>query len=76
MADTATIQTRITEVETAIHDLMIGNRTVSVSDGQGGQAQFAEVDLPRLREYLAWLQQQLAANAGHKRRPIYVEFGR
>ena len=69
--DAATIQTRISEVETAIHNLMTGAREVEIAFGDR-RVRYTEANLTDLQRYLAWLQQQLEALTNGRRRPIYI----
>ena len=60
MATTETLSTRITEVETAIHDLMLGTRVVRITSPDGTQAEYSEVDLEKLQRYRSWLEGELS----------------
>lgn len=72
MADLATLQTRLDEVDTAIHALMTGNREVQVRSGDSWVS-YSETDLTKLESYRASLARQIATLTGTgKRVPIYL----
>lgn len=71
MADLSTLQTRLSEAETALHDLTIGRREVSVSWSDGQQVSYSKADIPELRRYIQDLKAQIAALTGKgRRKPI------
>ncbi len=75
MATTSELGTRITEVETAIHDLMVGKRVARITSPDGTQAEYSETELPSLERYLNYLQGQLTAkqsNSSIGPGPIYI----
>lgn len=69
--DLATIETRIIEVEDAIHKLMTGAREVEVVFGDR-RVRYSEAQLPDLQRYHAWLLQQKEALTNGGRRPIFI----
>ena len=69
--DLATIDTRIAEVEDAIHKLMTGAREVQVQHADG-MVRYSEANLDGLQRYHAWLLQQKEALTNGRRRPIYI----
>ena len=69
--DTATLQTRIAEVEDAIHKLMTGAREVQVQHADG-MVRYSEANLEGLERYHAWLLQQKESLTNGRRRPIYL----
>jgi hypothetical protein len=71
MMDLATIETRITEVEAAIHNLMTGAREVEVVFNDR-RVRYSEAQLPELERYHAWLLQQKETLTNGGRRPIYI----
>ena len=78
MPDTATLQARLTEAETAYHRLMTGVLEVEVQhEGMGVKYSMSSAD--RLRAYIADLRSQLAAagalssDQAGRRRPLYVQ---
>lgn len=77
MADTATLQARLTEAEGAYHRLQTGTAEVEVQqDGSTVKFNLASVD--KLRTYIADLRSQLLAagvitsDQAPRRRPMYV----
>jgi hypothetical protein len=64
MADLATLQTRLTEAEGALHDLVMGRKAVQVSFPDNSAVTFSEFDMPQLREYIGDLRRQIAALSG------------
>jgi hypothetical protein len=69
MADTATIQARLSEAETALHSLMNGSRVEEIQALDGSRVRYAAADLEALRSYIAWLREELGAaqNPGQSR---------
>jgi hypothetical protein len=68
MADLTTLQTRLTEAEAALHDLLTGRREVSVSWASGQQVSYSKSDLPELRRYIQQLKAEIAELTGANRR--------
>lgn len=68
MADLSTLQTRLTEAETALHDLTIGRREVSVSWSDGQQVSYSKTNIDELRRYVQDLKTQIAELTGKNRR--------
>lgn len=69
--DLATVETRIAEVEDAIHKLMTGAREVEVVFGDR-RVRYSESQLSELQRYHAWLLQQKETLTNGGRRPIYI----
>lgn len=66
MVDTVTLQARLEEAETALHQLMVGAKSVRVSyDGQS--VEYVLADTGRLRAYIAELKSQLGQTGGRTR---------
>lgn len=75
MAALATLQTRLEEAETALHQLMTGKQVARVGHGDA-QVEYTKADLPALRSYIRDLNAQIAEAQGTRtRRPIGVKFG-
>lgn len=76
MADLATLQTRLSEAEAALHKLSIGALRASVSyDGQ--TVTFTKAEMGELRAYIADLRSQIAAltaTPAGRRRPLHLGF--
>jgi hypothetical protein len=63
---------KISEAETALHRLMLGDKEVRVTFGQSRSTQWNEAKIPDLRRYINELKDQLAAMEGRRGRgPIY-----
>jgi hypothetical protein len=60
MADTATIQARIGEAETALHGLMNGSRVEEIQALDGSRVRYAPADMEALRSYIAWLREEMS----------------
>lgn len=58
MADAATLQARLAEAETALHQLMTGSKLVQVRYGDK-DVRYSMADLGQLRAYIGELKSQL-----------------
>jgi len=78
LADLATLQTRLTEAETAYHQLALGKQSVEVQHGEMRQ-KYTAAQIGSLATYIADLKAQIAALggtvAGERRRAIVPELG-
>ncbi len=75
MPDLTTLRQRLTGAEDALHNLMIGEREVSVTVSDYGATTFSQVNRKDLERYIADLKNQIAVITGRSaRRPIYVRF--
>ena len=75
MANIAELQQRIDEAELALHQLMTGEREVTISVGGFGATTYAEADSIKLEKYIAMLKQTLAKKKRLARRaPLYIHF--
>ena len=75
MTDLTTLETRLTEAETAMHLLATGSQRQSVDIGTGGRVAYTAANVADLRLYIAGLKNQIAKLKGLSRRaPIYVDF--
>lgn len=77
MADTATLQLRLSEAEFAFHRLATGTAEVEIEQ-DGIKVKYAMASMDKLRLYIADLRDQLAAQgvvdatAQPRRRPLYA----
>lgn len=69
MSEKEILEARLSEAETALHSLMIG-QSVTVVDYDGRSTRYAPSDEGRLRAYIRELQQSLGK--GPRRRAIAV----
>ena len=69
--DAATLVTRISDTENAIHALMTGSRVVRITGPNGSEVDYQQTDLASLQKYLVFLKSQDPTQA---RRPIFFEF--
>lgn len=68
MTDTATLQQRLAEAETALHKLLTGTKVVSVKTEAGETTYRSYVsDVANLRAYIAELRGQLGQTTGRRR---------
>ncbi len=75
MTDLTTLETRLTEAETALHLLAIGGQRQVVDIGTGGRVAYTAANVAELRIYIAGLKNQISKLKGLSQRgPIYVEF--
>jgi hypothetical protein len=76
MTDVATLETYLTQAQTALHKLMTGDKRVAVSFPDGGSITYQSTDIGALQNYIASLERQIndGSSAGSKRRPFGVEF--
>lgn len=71
MTDTATLQSRLTEAETALHNLMTGTKEVKVGVN-GDVVEYSMADVGRLRAYIAELKGALGLSGGRTRARTFV----
>jgi hypothetical protein len=71
MTATATLQTRLTEAEAALHALLTGGKPVQLRRGDGSQVQYGQANAGELRTYIAQLKAQLGVRS---RRRIDIRF--
>ncbi len=75
MTDLTTLETRLTEAETALHLLATGGQRQTVDIGAGGRVTYTAANVADLRRYIADLKNRIATLKGLPRRaPIYMEF--
>ncbi|EPX82091.1 gpW family head-tail joining protein [Salipiger mucosus] len=68
--DTATLETRLAEAETALHELMVG-QSVTVVAYDGHRTEYGPGDETRLRRYIQSLKRQLGQlPSGRMSRPV------
>ena len=69
------LRQQLTEAQAAYHELMIGARTVSVNVEGVGSTSYAQADSAKLKEYIAYLENEISKESGiKKRRVIRVSF--
>lgn len=76
MTDTTTLQTWLSQAETARHKLATGSKAEMVRHGDT-ETRFTAANLGDLETYIANLRSQLSASDGTpttQRRPIYLSF--
>ena len=76
MSDTALLQARLTEAETALHKLLTGSRAEQVTYAAGQVSRsmkYTATNIGELRAYIADLRRQLSLPS--RRRAIGVRFG-
>lgn len=69
MADTATLEARLSEAETALHDLMMG-ATVVRCEYDGGSTEFTRTSEDKLRRYIASLKRDLGQDVSARTRRV------
>jgi hypothetical protein len=69
--DRPTLIQRLSDAQTALHNLMIGSLAEEVRLADGSMARYTPISLAQLRAYIALLQSELCP-----RRPITFGFGR
>lgn len=76
MATLATLQTRLTEAEDALHQLLIGTREVTIEFGAGRKVSYNQANIAELRSYIARLEDQIAVlqGTGAGRKPVRFVF--
>ena len=62
---------RINEAETALHELMLGKKVVSVTTEGLGKTDFNQTNIPHLQTYIANLKNQLNKLNGVRRRGTF-----
>lgn len=67
MATASEWATRVTEIETAIHDLATGARVVRISSPDGTLVEYQPGDMSKLLEYLDFAKQQQASTGGSQK---------
>lgn len=69
MPDTATLQTWLTEAETALHKLETGAASVKI-DYDGNTVEYTRTSTGGLRRYIRDLKRQLGQSSGRQSRPV------
>ena len=64
MATQQQLEAWLAEAEQARHELMLGDKAVSISSGSGKSLSFAATDLGKLDLYIASLRRQLGQDPG------------
>lgn len=62
--DLQTLQTRVAEAETALHNVLIGKGVVEVRDFNGERVVYSKADTASLRAYIKELHDQIAVLLG------------
>lgn len=75
MTDILILKGRLLEAETALHQLLIGAKTTSVSY-EGKSVSYTQANIDQLRAYIADLKQQIGTIEGSmpRRGPIHFSF--
>lgn len=74
MADLATLQTRLTEAEDALHRMLTGQMTTRLRFSDRETQKFVDgASIEGLRRHIADLKRQIAAVSG-RRGPVYIRF--
>lgn len=69
------LKERLTDAESALHRLMVGELEVTVSVGGYGATTYAQTDINKLTAYIAKLKSEMAAKEGRPRRgPLFMKF--
>lgn len=69
------LKERLTDAESALHRLMVGELEVTVSIGGYGATTYAQTDINKLTSYIAKLKSDIAAKEGRPRRgPLFMKF--
>lgn len=69
------LKERLTDAESALHRLMVGELEVTVSVGGYGATTYAQTDINKLTAYIAKLKSEIAAKEGCPRRgPLFMKF--
>ncbi len=71
MADTATLQARLVEAETALHKLSTGTQRVQVDYEGIGSVTYSKANIGALRAYIAQLKSDLGQGGRTKARAVY-----
>lgn len=70
MTDLATLQTRLAQAEEAHHQLMMGEKEVTVSVGGYGSTTYVQTSIDKLEQYIERLKAQISRIEGKPRRRI------
>ena len=70
MTDLATLQTRLAQAEEAHHQLMMGEKEVTVSVGGYGSTTYAQTSIDKLEQYIERLKAQINRSQNKPRRSI------
>jgi hypothetical protein len=69
------LKERLTDAESALHRLMVGELEVTVSVGGYGATTYAQTDINKLTAYIAKLKSEIAVKEGRPRRgPLFMKF--
>jgi hypothetical protein len=74
MADLTTLQTRLTEAETALHQLMTGSKAEQIGSDRSS-VRYTAAQIPALERYISTLKSQIAraGGSGSRRRAFVVD---
>lgn len=75
MAELATLQSRLSEAEEALHSLMVGKRSVTVQCGDKSVT-FTQANLADLRTYIGFLRGEIAAASSSASRVFTIQTSR
>ena len=69
------LKERLTDAESALHRLMVGELEVTVSVGGYGATTYAQTNINKLTAYIAKLKSEIAVKEGRPRRgPLFMKF--
>ncbi len=76
MADLATLQTYLTELETTLHDLRKGELPTEVTSPDGRSTRYHQTSIKELRQEIAQVKAEIAIEQGNPnpRRPVRFSF--
>jgi flagellar biosynthesis chaperone FliJ len=75
MTDITVLQQRLSDAETALHQLLTGQKEVSVNVGGFGSVTYTTANQAALTRYIAQLKLEIhRQERGVGRRPLFVEF--
>ncbi|MFT5133847.1 MAG: hypothetical protein ACI9SC_002320 [Gammaproteobacteria bacterium] len=75
MATLIVLKERLMQAEDALHQLMTGEREVTISVGGYGATTFSQVNRSDLERYISQLKSEIGTKEGcPRRRPIFMRF--
>lgn len=76
MTTLATLQTRLSEAEEALHQLLLGSKEQTIEFGAGRKVTYNQANIGELRGYVSRLEDQIAVlqGTGAGRKPVRFVF--